>query len=619
MPEELATATRLSLAGDAVVGESLDAGAERQGVAVIASEAFAVASAHIVVRPEGSAQQLVGAAVVAPGLDDTYLRVLGTGGEDLSFALATPTRVVARSGGLLSDGAVEGVAARVVNDGTRPGERTEDGFVAAAPVDGADGQPVLSLVVAATDDAATATQEALFRTLFVVALAAALTAVALAALVGERIGRGLARLTEAAHQMQQGSLDTRVRVRSDDELGVLGQAFSSMAGSIGDMTGELRAVAAEEAALRSRLDAVVAGMIESLLALDRDGTVTEMNRAAEDLLGVERDEMLGRPAHHALSWRLVDGSSTPFDRADLIDGHAMAADVAVGDETIPVVVTSGTLRSEDGRHAGSVVVLRDVRREREVDDLKSSILANIGHELRTPLTPIKGYAGMLQGRRLDPERTRHFAGEIISGVDQLERVVRQLVTFATIAAGHLTVEAVETSAPELAAGLRERWEPRMSNRHRFAVEVDDRVGPVLVDRALFDQAVDEVVGNAVKYSPDGGPIDVRFGLAGDADGDRSEDGSRGEAGEGPAAGAMTVTVTDRGIGIPADRLSALVEAFTQADQSSTRRFNGLGLGLACADRIVRAHGGRLDYRSTERRGTRVSILVPMEGADGEPT
>jgi PAS domain S-box-containing protein len=619
VPVDLATSTRLSLAGDAVVDESLDAGAERQGVAVIADEAFAVASAPIVAQPVGSRQEVVGAVVVASRLDDTYLRVLGTGGEDLTFALVTPTRVVARSGNLLGDEAVEGVAARVIGDGTGPPGRVEDGFVAAAPVAGGDGRPVLSLVVAATDEAATATQEALFRTLFLVALAAALTAVALAALVGERIGRGLARLTGAARQMQQGALDTRVQVGSDDELGVLGDAFSSMAGSIGEMTGELRAVAAEEAALRSRLEAVVAGMSEALLAIDHDGTVIEVNRAAETLLGIERDEVLGGPAQVALSWRRDDGSASPLDRADLIDGEALAADLAVGGETIPVVVTSGTLRAESGRDAGSVVVLRDVRREREVEDLKSSILANIGHELRTPLTPIKGYAGMLAARRLDPERARRFAGEIISGVDQLERVLRQLVTFATIAAGHLSVARVETSARELAAGLRERWEPQMSDRHRLAVEVDDRLGPVPVDRALFDQAVDEIIDNAVKYSPDGGLVEVRFAAGvGDDGGEFSEHGTAGEGVGSFDAGAMTVTVADRGIGIPADRLSELVGAFTQVDQSSTRRFNGLGLGLACADRIVRAHGGRLAYASNERQGTVVSILIPVDGADGEP-
>ena len=608
-PADLSSATQLSISGDAVVREALQAGAERQGVVVIGMDAFAVAAAPLVLRPEGSPQEVVGAVVVARRLDDTYLRVLGVGGENLSFALATPTRVVARTGGGLPTAAVEGVARQVVREGAAPRRRDDNGFVAASPVAGGDGGAVMALVVMAPADAAEATQEALFRTLFVVALAAALVAVTIGVLVGERIGRGLTRLTEAAEQMRSGSLDARIRVTSDDELGVLGGAFSSMATSIRVMTDELRAVAAEESALRARLEAVVAGMSEALLAVDRDGRVIEMNRAAEELLDTHRADVLGRPAAEVVSWRLVDGTSVPLDRDALLDGEPMAADLAVGPDTIPVVVTSGTLQGETGGDEGAVVVLRDVRREREVDDLKSSILANIGHELRTPLTPIKGYAGMLRDRRLDEARTKAFAGEIIDGVDQLERVVRQLITFATIVAGHLSVVPAEASVPDLAERLRSRWAPRVDDHHQLHVEVADGLDEAWVDAALFDQAIDELVDNALKYSPDGGPVDVRFAAA-VVDEDDDDDIAMGPA--------MTVTVTDRGIGIPADRLAELSDAFTQADTSTTRQFNGLGLGLACADRIVRAHGGRLAYASSERRGTSVSILLPLESTAGEP-
>ena len=164
----------------------------------------------------------------------------------------------------------------------------------------------------------------------------------------------------------------------------------------------------------------------------------------------------------------------------------------------------------------------------------------------------------------------------------------------------------EASVPALADGLRSRWSPRIGDRHQFSVEVADGLHEAWVDRALFDQAVDELVDNALKYSPDGGPVDVRFAAA-VVDEDDDVMGR-----------AMTITVTDHGIGIAPDRLTDLSEAFTQADASSTRQFNGLGLGLACADRIVRAHGGRLAYASNERRGASVSILLPLESAAGEP-
>ncbi|MCU1356925.1 MAG: hypothetical protein JWM89_2343 [Acidimicrobiales bacterium] len=601
-PQSLPTSTRLALAGDPVVAESIAARAERQGITLVGGRAYALATAPVVVQPPGGAERFVGVIVVARPLDQTYLRVLGTGGERLSFALATSRDVVARTGSAPSPDRLREVAADVVERGGRPRLQAGGRFLAAAPVAGGDGRTVLAFIVSAPADAAEATRRALFRTLFVVALGSALVAVVVAILVGERIGRGLRQLTAAAQQMQAGSLDTRIRVRSDDELGVLGGAFSSMADSINLMTAELRAAALEEATVRARLEAVISGMSEALIAVDRDGIVIELNRAAEELLATSRAELLGRRAADVVSWRALDGRAMAFDLDDLVDGEPIGADLAVGDGSIPVVVTAGALQDAGTAGAGFVLVLRDVRREREVDDMKSSILANIGHELRSPLTPIKGYAGMLRDRKLTDDQTRTFASEIIGGVDQLERVVRQLVTFATIAAGRLTVVTAPVAVDDLATRIRARWEPRMDDGHELRMDAAPDLGVVPVDFVLLDQAVDELVDNAMKYSPEGGPITIGFTRS-----------------SGPRPG-LVIRVTDEGVGMPPGRLVELADAFSQGDASETRRFGGLGLGLACADRIVRGHGGVLSYESIEQEGTTVSILLSMESAaTGAPT
>ena len=604
-PASVPSSTRLEVAGDPVVTEALGAQAERQGVTIIGGSAYALAAAPITIQPVAGPGRFVGVVVVARPVDTTYLSVLGGGGERLSFALATSGRVVARTAAGPPDKDLEAVASGVVQRGQRPRRRTSTRFMAGWPVAGGDGRTVAAFVVSAPADAALATREALFRTLFLVALGSALVALVVAAVVGERIGRGLRTLTVAAQRMQRGALDTRVHVRSDDELGVLGGAFTSMARSIRRKNEELRSAAVEEATVRARLEAVVSGMSEALVAIDRRGKVIELNMAAEELLAIDRAGALGRNVEDLVSWRLSDGRAVPVSLdEDFVDGVAVSADLAIGEATVPVMVTSGELRGNgpgEDLHAGSVIVLRDVRREREVDDLKSSILASIGHELRTPLTPIKGYAGMLRDRQLTADQTKSFAGEIIGGVDQLERVVRQLTTFATIAAGRLTVVAEPVDVGDLAAGVEARWESRVDGAHPLSVDAPPDLGTIDVDRLLLDQALDEILDNAVKFSPDGGPITVTFAAA---------------AGGAPG---LTVTVADRGVGIAPDRLAELVDAFSQGDGSDTRRFGGLGLGLACADRIVRAHDGRVAYASTEHRGTTVSILLPMQVAPGAPS
>lgn len=599
-PTELPGATRLALSGNPVVTDAIETGGERQGVSVVGGEAFAVAAAPVVIVADDEPERSVASVVIAFRLDETYLRVLGTGGEDLSFSLATPSRVVAASGQPGETDVVQAVAGEVVERGARPRAREDGRFVAAAPIAGADDRPVLAFVVSAPSETAEATQEALFRTLFFVALAAALVAVAIGVLVGERIGRSLGRLTGAARRLESGDLATEIEARSDDELGVLGSALSTMAGSIQEMTDDLKAAAAEEAALRAQLAAVVSAMSEALLAIDRVGVVIECNAAAAALLDVAPGDAVGGPAAEAVFWRLPDGTATAFDRGDLIDGEPMAGELAVGQDTVAVVVTSGTLRNDSGGDAGAVLVFRDVRREQEVEDLKSTILANLGHELRTPLTPIKGYASMLRDRTLDQSTTASFAGEIISGVDQLERVVGQLVTFATIAAGTLDIEPARVDTEAVAADLRTRWADRIGPEHDLDVTVADGADALVVDRDLFGQALDELVDNAVKYSPDGGAVRVAFSMPGTG------------GAEGEPEGATSITVSDEGIGMSSEQLVDLSGAFTQVDGSSTRRFGGLGLGLACAERIVAAHGGRLAFASAEHRGTTVSIVFPAD-------
>ncbi len=618
-PVGLTVSTRLALAGDPVVTEALRQQGERQGVSSVGSDVFSVAAVPVMVRPTAGAVRFTGVVVVARRIDETYLRVLGAGGEGSTFAIALPRQVVARTGSDPSSAELRSVAGEVVDRGIGPERQMGDRFVAAAPIKGGDGRTVAAFVVSTPADVADASRVALFRTLFVVSLVAAVMALLLAVLVGERIGRSLGRLTAAARRMQDGDLDAEVTVRSDDELGVLGGAFTSMARSIQAQNAELEATARDEAALRARLEAVVTGMSEAVLAVDAEGRVLELNRAGEELLGLDRVDTIGRPVGTVIRWRPEGGAEAPFDPAVFPDGAVAAAELVVDGEAVPVAVTAGALPDPagDGAPAGAVVVLRDVRREREVDDLKASILANIGHELRTPLTPIKGYAGMLRDRRLTDVQTRTFADEIVGGVDQLERVIAQLVTFATIAAGRLELDPEPVDPAELGDRLRARWISRLGPGHSLDVSITDGAPTVAADPTLLDRALDELVDNAVKYSPEGGSIDVV--ITREVTSLKVDPGSADEARVDSAA-ALLVTVTDHGEGIEAERLSELTTAFSQGDASTTRRFGGLGLGLASADRIVRAHGGTLRFASTIGQGTVVSLSLPagFGGKAGDP-
>ena len=582
-------AVQTDIAGLDVVQTALATREDATAPTVLGGRAAVVAASPVELqRPEGL--RLVGVVVAAELVDDESLNTRRLAESELSLALVTRDRVLARSGTLPSDTVLLAAGRDALDDGEEHTTTRDDLFFGAAPVE-AGTRPFFAVVAVAQSALLADTRESLFRTLFLVALGGALLAIALATLVGERIGRGLRRLTETAGEIRVGNLDARADLASSDELGVLGGAFDAMAMSLQTMTDELRDAAVDEARLRARMEAVVGGMGEALVAVDAAGHVTDFNRAAEELFGVSVGEIRGEPVSklrivgddgHDLTARLVGADTATWS------GSGTA-----GDE-VPVALTVGALRDVTGSRVGAVVVLRDMRAEHEIERMKTEFLANISHELKTPLTPIKGYAGMLSSRDLPPAKAKSFGAEIATAAAQLERVITQLVSFATAAAGRLQPRVEPAPARATLDDAVARWRDRLPN-HVLERRVARGTPDMLVDRRYVDQALDELIDNAAKYSPDGGRITL------------TAEAVPPDNGTGPR---VRLSVTDRGVGVPPERVDDIFGDFAQADGSSTREFGGLGLGLALVRSVAEAHGGEVTCTSTAGKGSTFSLLLP---------
>ncbi|MHB8449439.1 MAG: sensor histidine kinase [Mycobacteriales bacterium] len=433
---------------------------------------------------------------------------------------------------------------------------------------------VALLVVSAPTSTVLRTQRAVLELLFLALVIIELLVAGVALALGRRVVEPVRRLTATATAVAAGDLSARSALDSPDEVGDLSRAFDAMTSSLTQTADELRQAAEEEAATRGRLETVLNAMGDGLVVTDADGIVTGTNPAAIRLLGA----VTGR----SLDAVLCDPIGQPLP----LSGEAL---LATPDGPVAVAMSASDL--PDGR--GRVVVVRDVSAERRVERMKTEFLANVSHELRTPLTPILAYAEMLRRRADLPGAAGEFAGQIAQSGKRLARVVDLLVDVAAFDAGRVVAAPAQVAVGPLVDERLAAWKLRAPGR---AGDLRRRVSPGLpqmyVDRGWLVKAVDELVDNAVKFSPDGSPVVLGATLA-------------------PTGNQVRIYVKDHGGGVDeADRLSVFAD-FEQADGSATRSQEGLGLGLAFVRRAAQVTGMELSVESAPNAGSTFRLDVPV--------
>jgi signal transduction histidine kinase len=238
---------------------------------------------------------------------------------------------------------------------------------------------------------------------------------------------------------------------------------------------------------------------------------------------------------------------------------------------------------------------RAIQRLTELNQLKANFIANISHELRTPLTQIKGYLDVLVSGGLGELSADQLeAVAIVQRANQrLERLIEDLIQFAVAARGELLLNlAVMNVRPVLQAAADQAALKAQANGIRLVVAAAGNLPPVRADEEKLGWVIQQLVDNALKFTPRGGQV-------------------RLEAAATP--GLMTLTVSDTGIGIPAERLEEIFEPFHQLDGSMTRKYSGTGLGLALVKRIIEAHGSTVKVASRPGEGSRFEFSLAVAG------
>jgi PAS domain S-box-containing protein len=549
-------------------------------------------------------------------LDGAYLAGRHSIDPAVSLALVSGPKVLASAGAAPSVAELS-VAGRVAGQtGSAVTQAVGNQFISAGALPVAAGQAPLSLILATPATTVLSTRTQLYRALFLIALGGTVIALGLAVFTGDRITAGLRRLTTAAGRIRGGDSTMRAGIEGEDEVAVLGSAFDAMLDSLASQSSALQAAADSETRLRSRLQAVVAGMSDALVAVDAGGLITDFNRAAEELTGVPAGTALGGPARRVVGLRKEDGTAVePLFFLPGQGGAGLLGSVWQPDGTdVPVAVSAGDLHGPDGELAGSVFVLRDLRREHEVEQMKTEFLSRVGHELRTPLTGIMGYAELLMRHDVPAARARMWCEEILQSARRLLRIVEMLEFFASSGAGRVVMRLEPIDVRALVNGVTSGWADRLPAGVTLGRRIARDTPAVAADRRWLALAVDELIDNAVKFSPEGGRIVVTAG--------------RGAAGAGNGSGGdwVEIAVRDQGVGMSAEEYDVVFTDFAQADTSDTRRFGGLGLGLPIVRKVAEGHGGDVSCRSAPGQGTTLVIRLPAsavpparKAAPGSPT
>ena len=388
------------------------------------------------------------------------------------------------------------------------------------------------------------------------------------------------RVKRFAERAAAGDFTPLQRAAAGDELADLADAVGGMVAQLGQTIHTLT----DE---RNQSAAILGSMVEGVAVVGGDERILYCNQAFEQILELPQGSSQGK--------KLVEG----LRQADLVTavrqvlpgGDEVTGEVEVGTvRRRSFSVTAAPVRAAEASSA--VLVLHDITELRRLERVRRDFVANVSHEFKTPLTAIQGFAETLLGGALDDKANRKRFVEIIrEHARRLARLTDDLLKLSRIEAGRLDLESRPLSVAGLVNGCVETARLNAESRGlRIAVELPEGLPPVRGDAVQLDEVLQNLIDNALQYTPSGGRIDVTAYSNGHE---------------------VIFTVADTGIGIPESDLERIFERFYRVDAARSREAGGTGLGLSIARHIVDAHGGRIWVESAVGQGSRFRFSIDV--------
>jgi two-component system phosphate regulon sensor histidine kinase PhoR len=463
-------------------------------------------------------------------------------------------------------------------------------FAVAVPVGLAQNRAGVLRVSADSQEADRVLSESL-RRLLLGSLAAGALALVVAWVVAQRLARPLGDLSAGVTQVAAG-----------EAAPLVGSDIAELAAIVEAVT-RLRNQLVERGLTIDRRDteqeAVLDSMIEGVLAVDVRQRIVGINQAAAGLLQVDIDAVLRRPIQEVIR--------NPEIRRFVLQAidcrEPVEDDFVLSDPVSRIFHGRGTALRDPSGEGGAVIVFNDVTELERLESIRRDFVANVSHELKTPVATIKGFVEtLLDGAIDEPADNRRFLEIVGRQSDRLAAIIEDLLALSRIeqseGAGSLPREPVAVAS--LLAAARSSCLPRATERG-MAIELDCPDELVAeVNAALLEQAVLNLIDNAIKYSGTEKPIHVQ---------------ATAEAIPGQAGLSLVISIRDEGNGIPAEHLPRLFERFYRVDKGRSRQVGGTGLGLSIVKHIVQAHGGTIAVVSERGQGSTFTMKLPLAGTE----
>ncbi|MCI6736043.1 MAG: cell wall metabolism sensor histidine kinase WalK [Aerococcus urinaeequi] len=413
----------------------------------------------------------------------------------------------------------------------------------------------------------------------------------LAMLISSQIINPLQKMRDQTKQIAEGNYSTTLDINSEDEIGQLAESINYLSVRVGDAQDLTEAE-------RQRLDSVLRHMTDGVIATDRRGKITIINDRSLSILNKTQEEVIGESIIEALDL------SDRFSFRELFDQHEPILLNYANDEGETIIRAEySVIQRESGFISGLVWVLTDITEHEKIERDRKQFVSNISHELRTPLTSVRSYSeALVDGAIKDEKVAVEFLNVIQTETDRMIRMISDLLHLSRMDAKQRVINRELIIFKDLVNHILDRFDMMLQSENyegkNYIIkrELMEEEVWVEIDQDKLIQVIDNIMNNAIKYSPDGGTIYVRLMST---------------------HNQLVLSIQDQGLGIPQESIPHLFDRFYRVDKARSRAQGGSGLGLSIAKEEIELHNGTIWVNSIENKGTTFFISLPFEEFDSD--